>query len=200
MGTPGDRPYSSTARAAPLGPRGTDRAPGLTDRPATSHRFDDPAARAGQGQVTPPAHGAEPAHLRSGELGVRPPAAGTGGLGQSRASRSKFADQLADHRRCPDEQGPGPARALWPAPTAPWRSVPPRLRAELTWTTLSPALASATRRQTRSLQACWRAGVTPCGPPGPGGGGCLPPPPGPTRPWPVPSCSRPGPAPRVRPG
>ena len=76
VGTAGDLPLPSTARAGPLGPGRANRAQGLTDRPATSHRFDDPAACTSGSGVAVAAWAAEPAHIRSRELGVGAPAAG----------------------------------------------------------------------------------------------------------------------------
>jgi len=72
--------------------------------------------------------------------------------------------------------------------------------AERTWVAPRRSPASATRWETRSLQACWRPGLTPCGPPGPGGDGSLAPlpecsPSGRGRPW-----ARLGPVPPAPPG
>ena len=220
VGTPGDPPHPAAAAAAPLGPRGTDRAERFARRAAPVHHLHHPAAATSGGVVPGPATRAEPGPVCQGQLRVAPPATGTSWLWQVRAQGLELPHQLSDHGRRPDQQGggarperfcqhrqsghtaalrgirkgPGPsafantdrAFALGAAAaTAEWAAAAP-----------SPGQASATRDMTRSSQDGWRVGLTPPGPPWPGGDGCPAPPPACSSSWPGPSWAPPGPAPR----
>ena len=183
VGTPGDRPYPSTAAAAPFGPRGTDRAERLPRQaPAVDH-LDHPTTATGGGVVAGPTARAEPGVASHGQLRVGPPAARTNRLGQGCPPGPELPHQPAGHGRRPDGQGAraGPSeRASTDSALALGAAA---VTAELTALVPSPGQASATREVTRSLQVCWRAGLTRSGPPWPGGDGRRAPHPEPAAPW-----------------
>ena len=122
------------------------------------------------------------------------------GSGRDEPLERSSATSLPSTGGAPANSAPGPGSRALASTDSALAFVATASMAELTCPVDSAGSACATRRVTKSLQACWSFGVTSWGPPGPGGGGCRPPRPGPTRAWPAPPCARLGPAPPALPG